>query len=275
MTSLNELAGLFGYAFSDVRPQFTRNRETLTMDVSFRVAETPRVYVERIDIQGNTADPRRGDPPRVPARRGRRLQQYPRPPLARPHPVARLLPGQSGNPSGAGLRAGSRRARGRRRRSGRPASCSSRPASRASSASSSACRSGSAISAAAARSCAPGSIGRPIRARPSWASPSPICSTATSRSASTCSGAIITASTSSATGATTTYQQVTTGGQIRAGVPLTENISLALRYGLTYDEIGLSQDALFSPIRTVTGRFRRLAIRWSPVVICAIRSATG
>jgi outer membrane protein insertion porin family len=54
VTSLNELAGLFGYAFADVRPQFQRNRENLSMGVTFRVAETPRVYVERIDISGNT-----------------------------------------------------------------------------------------------------------------------------------------------------------------------------------------------------------------------------
>src|SRR4051794_39400484 len=54
VTSLNELAGLFGYAFSDVRPQFVRNHDNLTMDVPFHVAETPRAYVERIDISGNT-----------------------------------------------------------------------------------------------------------------------------------------------------------------------------------------------------------------------------
>ena len=54
VTSLNEVAGLFGYAFSDVRPQFNRDREHRTMGVAFRVAETPRVYVERIDISGNT-----------------------------------------------------------------------------------------------------------------------------------------------------------------------------------------------------------------------------
>ena len=54
VTSLNELAGLFGYAFADVRPQFQRSRENLTMSVTFRVAETPRVYVERVDITGNT-----------------------------------------------------------------------------------------------------------------------------------------------------------------------------------------------------------------------------
>ena len=54
ITQLNELAGLFGYAFADVRPQYVRSRENLTMGVTFRVAETPRVYVERIDISGNT-----------------------------------------------------------------------------------------------------------------------------------------------------------------------------------------------------------------------------
>jgi len=54
LTRLNELAGLFGYAFADVRPTFSRSRENLTMGVTFRVAEAPRVYVERIDISGNT-----------------------------------------------------------------------------------------------------------------------------------------------------------------------------------------------------------------------------
>jgi len=51
---LSETAGLFGYAFADVRPEFTRNKETLTMDILFQVAESDRVYVERIDINGNT-----------------------------------------------------------------------------------------------------------------------------------------------------------------------------------------------------------------------------
>jgi outer membrane protein insertion porin family len=54
ITRLNETAGLFGYAFSDVRPQFERNKENKTMAVTFQVAETPRVYVERVDINGNT-----------------------------------------------------------------------------------------------------------------------------------------------------------------------------------------------------------------------------
>ncbi|PIW56593.1 MAG: outer membrane protein assembly factor BamA [Sphingomonadales bacterium CG12_big_fil_rev_8_21_14_0_65_65_10] len=51
---LTETAGAFGYAFADVRPQFERNKEAGTMDVTFLINEAPRVYVERIDINGNT-----------------------------------------------------------------------------------------------------------------------------------------------------------------------------------------------------------------------------
>ena len=52
--SITETAGLFGYAFADVNPQFNRDPETKTMAITFNVAEAPRVYVERIDINGNT-----------------------------------------------------------------------------------------------------------------------------------------------------------------------------------------------------------------------------
>ncbi|HEX8643411.1 MAG TPA: outer membrane protein assembly factor BamA [Allosphingosinicella sp.] len=55
ITRLNETAGLFGYAFADVRPRYERNAENQTMSVTFQVAEAPRVYVERININGNTA----------------------------------------------------------------------------------------------------------------------------------------------------------------------------------------------------------------------------
>ena len=51
---MTDLAGTFGYAFADVRPEFTRNPEDLTMDVTFVLREAPRVYVERIDVNGNT-----------------------------------------------------------------------------------------------------------------------------------------------------------------------------------------------------------------------------
>lgn len=52
--SLNETAGAFGYAFADVRPQYDRDKENLTMGLTFVIQEAPRVYVERIDINGNT-----------------------------------------------------------------------------------------------------------------------------------------------------------------------------------------------------------------------------
>ncbi len=53
-TALNEIAGALGYAFADINPAFNRNAEAHTMDVTFRIGETPRVYVERINITGNT-----------------------------------------------------------------------------------------------------------------------------------------------------------------------------------------------------------------------------
>ncbi|MDV5823015.1 outer membrane protein assembly factor BamA [Sphingobium naphthae] len=52
--TLSETAGLFGYAFADVQPDFNRNKEDLTMGINFRIANAPRVYVERVDINGNT-----------------------------------------------------------------------------------------------------------------------------------------------------------------------------------------------------------------------------
>jgi outer membrane protein insertion porin family len=51
---LNESAGVFGYAFADARPDYQRDPKTLTMGVTFQIAEAPRVYVERIDVNGNT-----------------------------------------------------------------------------------------------------------------------------------------------------------------------------------------------------------------------------
>jgi len=54
LNTLNETAGLLGYAFAEADPQFERNAETKEMTLTFRIAETPRVYVERININGNT-----------------------------------------------------------------------------------------------------------------------------------------------------------------------------------------------------------------------------
>jgi outer membrane protein insertion porin family len=51
---LSETAGLFGYAFTEVNPEFQRDKETLTMSLNFNIAEAKRSYVERVDINGNT-----------------------------------------------------------------------------------------------------------------------------------------------------------------------------------------------------------------------------
>ncbi len=52
--SLTFAAGASGFAFVDIRPRYSANRLTHTVDVTFDVREGPRVYVERIDIVGNT-----------------------------------------------------------------------------------------------------------------------------------------------------------------------------------------------------------------------------
>ena len=54
VTGLSEIAGAQGYAFSDINPAYDRDAEKKLMNIQFRVNETPRVYVERIDINGNT-----------------------------------------------------------------------------------------------------------------------------------------------------------------------------------------------------------------------------
>ncbi len=52
--NLSQTAGLFGYAFSDVNPEFQKDADTLTMGINFNIAEAKRTYVERVEINGNT-----------------------------------------------------------------------------------------------------------------------------------------------------------------------------------------------------------------------------
>jgi outer membrane protein insertion porin family len=52
--ALTFAAGAAGFAFVDVRPHYTPNRAKGTVDVTFDVKEGPRVYVDRVDIVGNT-----------------------------------------------------------------------------------------------------------------------------------------------------------------------------------------------------------------------------
>lgn len=48
-------AGSAGYAFVDVRPREAPNADNQTVDIVFDVDEGPRVYIDRIEIVGNTA----------------------------------------------------------------------------------------------------------------------------------------------------------------------------------------------------------------------------
>lgn len=52
--ALTFAAGAAGFAFVDVRPRYTPDPVKHTVDVVFEVKEGPRVYIDRIDIVGNT-----------------------------------------------------------------------------------------------------------------------------------------------------------------------------------------------------------------------------
>jgi len=52
--ALGQSAGLFGYAFTDVNPEFVPDHENLTMSVNFHIAQAQRSYIERVEISGNT-----------------------------------------------------------------------------------------------------------------------------------------------------------------------------------------------------------------------------
>ncbi|MEO0400217.1 MAG: outer membrane protein assembly factor BamA [Pseudomonadota bacterium] len=52
--SITFATGSLGYAFVDVRPNLERNEDAKTIDLTLQVNEGPRVYVERINIKGNT-----------------------------------------------------------------------------------------------------------------------------------------------------------------------------------------------------------------------------
>ena len=51
---LQESVGTFGYAFADVRPEFSRNKADLTMGITYVLNEAPRVYIEKVEVNGNT-----------------------------------------------------------------------------------------------------------------------------------------------------------------------------------------------------------------------------
>ena len=50
---LTEKVGNMQYAFVDIRPQIERNRENKTVDITYVINESSKVFVERININGN------------------------------------------------------------------------------------------------------------------------------------------------------------------------------------------------------------------------------
>ncbi len=51
--NLTEIVGNLGFAFVDIRPRAERDRENQLIHITFDIQEGPKVFVERIDIQGN------------------------------------------------------------------------------------------------------------------------------------------------------------------------------------------------------------------------------
>ncbi|HEY5337829.1 MAG TPA: outer membrane protein assembly factor BamA, partial [Rhizomicrobium sp.] len=52
--ALTNAAGTKGYAFAQIHPRVRRDRDHHTIDVIFNIDQGPRVYVEKINISGNT-----------------------------------------------------------------------------------------------------------------------------------------------------------------------------------------------------------------------------
>lgn len=55
-TTVNDLSDELGnrqYAFAEVRPNLNKNKDQRTVDVAFQINQTPRVFVERVNVNGN------------------------------------------------------------------------------------------------------------------------------------------------------------------------------------------------------------------------------
>ena len=51
--AMTDKLGDLQYAFVEVKPNINRDRQTKIIDISFQINESPRVYVERINVNGN------------------------------------------------------------------------------------------------------------------------------------------------------------------------------------------------------------------------------
>jgi outer membrane protein insertion porin family len=245
VTRLNELAGLFGYAFADVRPTFNRSRENLTMGVTFRVAEAPRVYVERIDISGNTTTRDKvirrefrlaeGDPfNNVRVRRSRdRIQS-----LGFFQDNLEITQTQGSAPDRVILGVEvEERATGELQLSAGFSSLERF------------------LVNLSVRQRNFMGRGQELRASVNYSSYSksiemgftePYLFDRNIAIGFDLFRRDLKSLNFLGNSRTTTYEQTTTGGQIRAGVPITERLSLALRYGLNYDEVGLNQNLYYT-----------------------------
>ena len=94
VTDLNEAAGNLGYAFADINPSYNRDADKKVMNLTIKVGETPRVYVERIDITGNTTTRDKVIRREFRLNEGDAFNAAKVKRSAGPHPEPRLLPGQ-------------------------------------------------------------------------------------------------------------------------------------------------------------------------------------
>ena len=53
ITGMTSELGDLQYAFVDIKPDIQRNVDDRTVDITYKIGESPRVFVERIDIKGN------------------------------------------------------------------------------------------------------------------------------------------------------------------------------------------------------------------------------
>ena len=54
INKFTDAVGSLGYAFVDIRPRSERDRDNQLISLTYEINEGPRVYVERIDIRGNS-----------------------------------------------------------------------------------------------------------------------------------------------------------------------------------------------------------------------------
>ena len=53
ITAMTEYLGAFGFAFVEIRPQITRRATDRRLDITFKIGESAKAFVECIDIGGN------------------------------------------------------------------------------------------------------------------------------------------------------------------------------------------------------------------------------